>query len=29
VSPAFEHGAAIPERHRGRLFSANISPALD
>jgi Raf kinase inhibitor-like YbhB/YbcL family protein len=28
TSPAFEHGAAIPERHRGRLFGANISPAL-
>jgi Raf kinase inhibitor-like YbhB/YbcL family protein len=28
TSPAFEHGASIPERHRGRLFGANISPAL-
>ena len=28
-SPAFDHGAAIPEKHRGRLFGANISPALD
>jgi Raf kinase inhibitor-like YbhB/YbcL family protein len=28
ASPAFEHGSAIPERHRGRLFGANISPAL-
>jgi Raf kinase inhibitor-like YbhB/YbcL family protein len=28
TSPAFEHGAAIPERHRGRLLSADISPAL-
>jgi Raf kinase inhibitor-like YbhB/YbcL family protein len=28
TSPAFEHGAPIPERHRGRLFGANISPAL-
>lgn len=27
-SPAFDHGTAIPERHRGRLFGANISPAL-
>jgi Raf kinase inhibitor-like YbhB/YbcL family protein len=27
-SPAFAHGAPIPERHRGRLFGANISPAL-
>src|SRR5579862_9262140 len=29
TSPAFEHGAPIPGKHRGRLFSANISPALD
>jgi Raf kinase inhibitor-like YbhB/YbcL family protein len=29
TSPAFEHGAPIPEKHRGRLFAANISPALD
>jgi Raf kinase inhibitor-like YbhB/YbcL family protein len=28
TSPAFQHGASIPERHRGRLFGANISPAL-
>jgi Raf kinase inhibitor-like YbhB/YbcL family protein len=28
TSPAFEHGAPIPEKHRGRLFGANISPAL-
>src|ERR1700733_8382959 len=27
-SPAFDHGAPIPEKHRGRLFGANISPAL-
>ena len=27
-SPAFEHGAAIAERYRGRLSGANISPAL-
>ncbi|MFC5204751.1 YbhB/YbcL family Raf kinase inhibitor-like protein [Streptomyces kaempferi] len=29
TSPSFDHGAPIPEKHRGRLFSANISPALD
>jgi Raf kinase inhibitor-like YbhB/YbcL family protein len=29
TSPAFEHGAPIPDKHRGRLFGANISPALD
>jgi Raf kinase inhibitor-like YbhB/YbcL family protein len=29
TSPAFGHGAAIPDRHRGRLFGPNISPALD
>jgi len=29
TSPAFEHGTPIPERHRGRLFGANISPALN
>jgi Raf kinase inhibitor-like YbhB/YbcL family protein len=29
TSPAFAHGAPIPARHRGRLFGANISPALD
>lgn len=28
TSPAFEHGTPIPERHRGRIFGANISPAL-
>jgi Raf kinase inhibitor-like YbhB/YbcL family protein len=28
TSPAFAHGAPIPEKHRGRLFGANISPAL-
>ena len=28
TSPAFEHGAPIPGKHRGRLFGANISPAL-
>jgi hypothetical protein len=28
TSPAFDHGAAIPDRHRGRLLRANISPAL-
>ncbi len=28
TSPAFEDGTAIPERHRGRLFGANVSPAL-
>lgn len=27
-STAFEHGAPIPERHRGRLRGPNISPAL-
>jgi hypothetical protein len=27
-SPAFRHGAPIPEKHRGRLFKANISPGL-
>jgi Raf kinase inhibitor-like YbhB/YbcL family protein len=29
TSPAFDHGAPIPEKHRGRLLGANISPALD
>jgi len=29
TSPAFGHGEPIPEEHRGRLFGANISPALD
>ena len=28
TSPAFDQGAPIPEKHRGRLFGANISPAL-
>ncbi len=28
TSPAFDHGKPIPERYRGRLFGANISPAL-
>ncbi|CAN5411871.1 YbhB/YbcL family Raf kinase inhibitor-like protein [soil metagenome] len=28
TSPAFEHEAPIPKQHRGRLFVANISPAL-
>jgi Raf kinase inhibitor-like YbhB/YbcL family protein len=28
TSPAFDDGAPIPHRHRGRLFGANISPAL-
>lgn len=28
TSPAFDHGTPIPERHRGRVFGANISPAL-
>ena len=28
TSPAFEHGAPIPERHSGRVFGASISPAL-
>jgi Raf kinase inhibitor-like YbhB/YbcL family protein len=28
TSPAFDHGAPIPERHRGRLRGPNISPAL-
>jgi Raf kinase inhibitor-like YbhB/YbcL family protein len=28
TSPAFDHGAPIPERHRGRIFGPNISPAL-
>jgi Raf kinase inhibitor-like YbhB/YbcL family protein len=29
ASPAFEHEAPIPERYRGHIFAANISPALD
>ena len=28
TSPAFDAGAPIPDKHRGRLFGANISPAL-
>lgn len=28
TSPAFDHGAPIPDKHRGRMFGANISPAL-
>jgi hypothetical protein len=28
TSPAFDHEAPIPEKHRGRLFGANVSPAL-
>jgi Raf kinase inhibitor-like YbhB/YbcL family protein len=28
TSPAFGHGTPIPERHRGRIFGPNISPAL-
>jgi hypothetical protein len=29
TSPAFDHGAPIPAKHRGRLFRPNISPAID
>jgi hypothetical protein len=29
TSPAFDHGAPIPDKHRGRLLGANISPALN
>jgi Raf kinase inhibitor-like YbhB/YbcL family protein len=29
TSPAFGHGEPIPEKHRGRLRGANISPALN
>jgi len=29
TSPAFDHGAPIPEKHRGRLLGAHISPALN
>jgi Raf kinase inhibitor-like YbhB/YbcL family protein len=29
TSPAFDHQAPIPEKHRGRIRGANISPALD
>jgi len=28
TSPAFEHGAPIPDRYRGRLLRSGISPAL-
>ncbi len=28
TSSGFDHGTPIPERHRGKLFGANISPAL-
>jgi Raf kinase inhibitor-like YbhB/YbcL family protein len=28
TSPAFDHGAPIPERHRGHLRGPNVSPAL-
>ncbi|MBN9619548.1 MAG: YbhB/YbcL family Raf kinase inhibitor-like protein [Actinobacteria bacterium] len=28
TSPAFDHDTPIPERHRGRMFGANLSPAL-
>jgi hypothetical protein len=28
TSPVFEHHAPIPERYKGRIFGANISPAL-
>lgn len=28
TSPAFDHGEPIPERYKGRLIGANISPAL-
>jgi phosphatidylethanolamine-binding protein (PEBP) family uncharacterized protein len=28
TSPAFDHGTPIPEKYRGRLRGANISPAL-
>ncbi|MFF3569963.1 YbhB/YbcL family Raf kinase inhibitor-like protein [Nocardia jiangxiensis] len=28
TSPAFEHEAPMPEKYRGRVFGANISPAL-
>ena len=28
TSPAFDHGAPIPERHRGHLFGTDVSPAL-
>lgn len=28
TSPAFDHETPIPERHKGRMFGANVSPAL-
>lgn len=28
TSPVFEHGAPLPEKYRGRLLRANVSPAL-
>ncbi|MEU5055280.1 MULTISPECIES: YbhB/YbcL family Raf kinase inhibitor-like protein [unclassified Streptomyces] len=28
TSPAFEHGTPIPDRYRGHIFGANVSPAL-
>jgi phosphatidylethanolamine-binding protein (PEBP) family uncharacterized protein len=28
TSPAFDHGAPSPDKHRGRLLGASISPAL-
>lgn len=28
TSPAFDHGGPIPERHRGRIFGPDVSPAL-
>jgi Raf kinase inhibitor-like YbhB/YbcL family protein len=28
TSPAFEHEAPIPDKYKGRMFGANISPAL-
>ncbi len=28
TSPAFSHRTPIPERHRGRIFGANVSPAI-
>jgi Raf kinase inhibitor-like YbhB/YbcL family protein len=28
TSPAFDHGAPIPERHRGRIVGPNVSPTL-
>ena len=29
TSPAFDHGAPIPEKHRGRLRGPNVSPAIN